>query len=70
MAPDGLEASTTISLEGASTVTMKSAELVLPLVSVAEHVTIVIPIENVEPELGVQTGVIAPSTLSELDAEK
>ena len=39
----------------------------LPLVSVAVQLTVVTPFGNVEPDAGVQTGVIAPSQLSLAD---
>jgi hypothetical protein len=37
---------------------------VLPALSVALHVTVVVPIGNIEPEGGLDTAVIVPSTLS------
>jgi hypothetical protein len=46
------------------TVTRNDAVPVLPAESVAEQVTVVVPTGNVEPEAGVQTGVIEPSTKS------
>src|SRR5512141_1718174 len=36
----------------------------LPWLSVAEHVTVVVPSANVEPDDGVHEGVIDPSTMS------
>ena len=47
-----------------TTVTVKSADPVLPAVSVAEQVTVVGPSAKVLPDAGVQTGVIEPSTVS------
>ena len=44
------------------TVNVQGAEL--PLVSVAVQLTVVMPFGNVEPDAGVQTGMIAPSQLS------
>src|SRR3989442_2748793 len=44
--------------------TVKDATPVLPRASVATHVTVVVPNPNVEPEVGVQTGVSLPSTRS------
>jgi hypothetical protein len=52
-----------------TTFTMKEAEPVLPALSVAEHVTLVEPNANVEPDEGVQVGVEEPSTRSEAEAE-
>jgi hypothetical protein len=46
------------------TLILKDADAVFPCVSIAEQLTIVVPIENVEPEDGEQVGVIEPSTLS------
>jgi hypothetical protein len=46
------------------TVTVNEAEPVLPWVSVAVHVTVVVPIGNVEPLGGAQVTGTAPSTLS------
>ncbi len=46
------------------TVTVKVADPVLPAVSVAEQVTVVVPSGKVLPDAGVQTGVIEPSTVS------
>jgi hypothetical protein len=47
------------------TVTMKLPDPVLPLVSVAEQVTVVLPTGNDEPLAGAHSGVIAPSTRSD-----
>jgi hypothetical protein len=48
-----------------STLTTNVAGIaVLPALSVAVHVTIVSPIGNVEPDGGLQVGVIVPSTSS------
>ena len=71
IAPDALEASTVI-LDGSVslgavmslTVTVNEAVPVLPAESVAEQLTVVVDIGNVEPEAGVQVGVKAPSMLS------
>jgi hypothetical protein len=52
-----------------ATVTLKEAEPALPALSVAEHVTLVEPNANVEPDEGVQVGVEEPSTRSEAEAE-
>jgi hypothetical protein len=41
----------------------------LPALSVAEHVTLVVPTGNVEPEAGVQVTGTEPSTRSEAEAE-
>jgi hypothetical protein len=46
------------------TVTVNVAFAVLPALSVAIHVTVVLPIGNVEPEDGLHTATIVPSTLS------
>jgi hypothetical protein len=46
------------------TVMVKEPEAMFPLESVAEQRTVVVPNGNVEPEAGLQTGVIEPSTLS------
>jgi hypothetical protein len=51
-----------------TTVTEKEAEPVKPTLSVAEQVTLVEPIAKVEPEAGLQLGVIAPSTTSDAEA--
>ncbi len=48
-----------------TTVTWKEAEPVLPALSVAVHVTLVEASGKVEPEEGVQIGVMEPSTRSE-----
>jgi hypothetical protein len=47
---------------------VNEAEPVLPCVSVAVQVTVVVPSENVEPLAGVQLTGRAPSTLSVADA--
>jgi hypothetical protein len=52
-----------------TTFTLNDAKPVFPALSVAEQVTLVDPITNVEPEAGLQVGVIAPSTTSEAEAE-
>jgi hypothetical protein len=49
------------------TVTVNDAVPVLPAASVAEQLTVVVVIGNVEPEAGVQTAVTEPSTLSVAD---
>ena len=46
------------------TTMLKDAVAVFPFESEAEQLTKVVPIVNVEPEDGVQVGVIEPSTLS------
>jgi hypothetical protein len=46
------------------TITLNDADALLPAASVAVQVTVVVPIGKVEPDGGVQTGVIAPSTVS------
>jgi len=51
-----------------TTVTWKEAEPVLPVLSVTEHVTVVEPNANVEPDEGVQVGANGPSTRSEAEA--
>jgi hypothetical protein len=43
---------------------------VLPAVSVAEQVTVVVPIAKVEPEAGEQVGVNTPLTVSRAEAVK
>ena len=53
-----------------TTVTTKLPLPVLPALSVAAHVTVVVPTANVEPLAGVHTGVSAPSTPSSADAVK
>jgi hypothetical protein len=53
-----------------TTVTVKVLLPVLPAKSVAEHVTVVVPIAKVEPEAGEQAVVIAPSTMSVADDVK
>jgi len=72
-APLGLVASTvmspgTVTTGGvgstSTTVTLKDAAPVFPCASVARQLTIVVPTGNVLPELGLQLGVSAPSTLS------
>jgi len=72
-APLGLVASTvmlpgTITIGGvastSTTVTLKDAVAVFPCASVALQVTVVVPTGKVLPELGLQLGVSAPSTLS------
>src|SRR6266498_3049430 len=55
---------TTGGVVSATTVTQNDALVSLRLESVAVHTTSVVPIGNVEPEGGVQTGVIDPSTMS------
>jgi hypothetical protein len=50
------------------TVNKNDAVPVLPALSVAEQLTVVVPTGNVEPDAGVQTGVIEPSTRSVADA--
>ena len=42
---------------------------VFPNESVAVHVTVVVPTGNVEPDGGVQVGVIVPSSISVADTE-
>jgi len=71
VAPPGPVASAIISAGTVSaggvvsmTRTVKDATPVLPRASVATHVTVVVPNPNVEPEVGVQTGVSLPSTRS------
>jgi hypothetical protein len=49
---------------------LNNAEPVLPALSVAEHVTLVEPTGNVEPEAGVQVTGTEPSTRSEAEALK
>lgn len=50
------------------TVTVNDAVPVLPAASVAVHVTVVVvPIENIEPDSGVQVTPTGPSTLSSAD---
>jgi hypothetical protein len=74
-APPGLVACTVIS-DGSvnfggvlsATVTLKEAEPMLPALSVTEHVTMVEPTMNVEPDAGVQVGVKEPSTASNAEA--
>ena len=61
---------TTIGGVVSSTVTWKEPVAMLPAASVAEHVTVVIPKENVEPEGGSQEGVMDPSTMSVANALK
>jgi hypothetical protein len=51
-----------------ATVTLKEAEPTLPALSVTEHVTVVEPNMNVEPDEGVQVGVKEPSTASNAEA--
>ena len=46
------------------TVTVNDATPMLPIASVAEQLTVVVDIGNIEPEDGEQVGVIEPSTLS------
>jgi len=46
------------------TVTVNEAVPVLPAASLAVHVTVVIPIANVEPEAGVQVGPLVTPMLS------
>jgi hypothetical protein len=48
---------------------LNDAEPVLPSWSVAEQVTLVDPIANVEPEAGVQVGVREPSRRSVAETE-
>ena len=50
-------------------VTWNDALPVLPCASVAVHVTVVVPIGNVEPETGEHVAVSGPSMLSVADAE-
>jgi hypothetical protein len=50
------------------TVTVNEAEPLLPCVSVAEHMTVVVPSGNIEPLAGVQFTGRAPSTPSVADA--
>lgn len=47
-----------------ATVTVKLCAALLPALSVAVHVTVVVPSGNVAPDAGVQFGVTAPSTAS------
>jgi hypothetical protein len=51
------------------TVTVNEAEPVLPCVSIAVHVIVVVPSGNVEPLAGLQLTGRAPSMLSVADAE-
>ena len=46
------------------TVTLNVFDAALPALSFAETETAVVPIGNVEPETGLEIGVIGPSTLS------
>jgi hypothetical protein len=74
-APPGLVACTVIS-DGSvnvggdlsATVTLEEAEPKLPALSATEHVTVVEPNANVEPDEGVQVGVKEPSTASNAEA--
>ena len=50
------------------TVTWKEPVEVLPWPSVAEQLTVVVVMVNVEPDAGAQMGAIAPSTRSKADA--
>jgi len=50
------------------TVTVNDAEAVLPWLSVAVQVTVVVPTGNVDPEAGLQAGVVDPYTRSVADA--
>jgi hypothetical protein len=52
-----------------STVTSKLPLALLPAASVAEQFTVVVPSANVLPDAGTHVGVIAPSTMSDADAE-
>lgn len=52
-----------------TTFIMNDALAELPAASLAVHVTAVVPNEKVEPEAGVHVGAMAPSTMSEADAE-
>jgi hypothetical protein len=52
-----------------TTVTLKLPVATLPWASLAEHVTVVMPIANVDPEDGLQLAATAPSTLSKARAE-
>jgi hypothetical protein len=47
---------------------LNDADPLLPALSVAEQDTFVDPIGKVEPEVGLQVGVIAPSTISDAEA--
>jgi hypothetical protein len=53
-----------------TTVTLNDADAELPAMSVAEHVTLVDPTGNVEPEAGVQVTGTEPSTRSDAEAVK
>jgi hypothetical protein len=53
-----------------TTVTLNDADPVLPALSVAEHVTLVEPSGNVDPEEGVQVGVRDAPAASSADAVK
>ena len=46
------------------TVTVNVSLPSLPFASVAEHVTVVSPIGNVDPDAGAHAGVSGPSTMS------
>jgi len=52
------------------TVTVKVPEPMLPVASVAVHVTVVVPMGKVDPEGGVQTAPTGPSTASTAEALK
>jgi hypothetical protein len=60
----------TVTVEVVVTVTLNDADALLPVLSVAEQVTAVVPNGKVEPEAGVQIIGIEPSTRSEAEAEK
>ena len=53
-----------VAWDGVCTVTINDPIALFPCASVAEHDTVVLPIWNVEPEVGVHAGVIDPSTKS------
>jgi len=51
------------------TVTLNDADALLPVLSVAEQVTVFVPTGKVEPEAGVQLTGTEPSTRSDAEAE-
>ena len=55
--------------EDGVTVTLNDADALLPVLSIAEQVTVVVPNGKVEPDAGVQVTGMEPSTRSEAETE-
>lgn len=64
MAGDGVGPEVNVGAVESFTVTLNDAEDELPAWSVAVHVTVVVPMENVDPDVGEQVAFTGPLMLS------